>query len=142
MATQPTLVKRNVKVNMGRIVKMEHLVGRLAKRVERLEKQNAALKAAVAKPAAKISPNKIAQLEKQNASLKAELAKLRARVDQNAKDAKQNAGNISRLASLHEPVLTFVRSFKQTPGAPFETWRMWMLSTLRKRGVYRKPMFR
>ena len=107
-----------------------------------LETQNAALKAAAPKQDPKLGPQKIAQLEKQNANLKAELSKLRARVDQNTKDNKQNANSITRFDGLRAPIQALVRSFKQTPGAPFTTWRMWMLSTFRKQGVYRKQMFR
>lgn len=59
----------------------------------------------------------IERVEQQNANLKAELSKLRARVDQNTKDKKH------------------------TPDAPFTALRMWMLSTFRKQGLYRKQMF-
>ena len=78
---------------------------------------------------------RIERLENQNANLKAELSKLRARVD-------QNTSYLTRLMGLSAPVQALVRSFKQTPGAPFTAWRMWMLSTFRKQGLYRKQMFR
>ena len=142
MTTQQTRLRRNLKVNQGRIIRVEQQLGRLEKRFERFEKQNAALKAEVPKRDPKLGQQKIAQLEKQNANLKAELWKLRARVDQNAQDNKQNASHITRLLGLSAPVQAIVRSFKQTPGAPFEVWRMWMLSTFRKQGLYRKQMFR
>ena len=142
MATQPARTKRDLKANMGRIIRVEQLMGRLEKRIERIETQNAALKAELAKCSPKTGPPKIAQLEKQNANLKAEISKLRARVDQNAKGNKQNAGYITRLMGYRDPVHALVRSFKQTPGAPFTVWRMWMLSTFRKQGVYRRQMFR
>jgi len=142
MATQQTRVRHNLKVNQGRIIRVEQQLGRLEKRFERLEKQNASLKAEVPKPDPKLGQQKIAQLEKQNANLKAELSKLHARVDQNTKDNKQNASYITRLMGLSAPVQALVRSFKQTPGAPFKVWRMWMLSTFRKQGLYRKQMFR
>ncbi len=142
MANQPTRATRNMNANEGRIIRVERLFGRLEKRIERLEMQNATLKAEVAKGGPKIGPQKIAQLVKQNANLKAEISKLRARVDQNAKDNKQNASTITRLDGLTEPVKALVRSFKQTPGAPFAVWTMWMVSTFRKQGVYRKQIFR
>ena len=146
MTTQQTRVQRNLKVNQGRIIRVEQQLGRLEKRFERLEKQNAALKAEVPKLDPKFAEQKnqqkIGQLEKQNANLKAELSKLRARVDQNTKDNKQNASTITPLIGLRAPVQALVRSFKQTPGAPFTAWRMWMLSTFRKQGLYRKRMFR
>ena len=116
MTTQQTRVRRNLKVNQGRIIRTEQQLGRLEKRIERLEKQNA--------------------------NLQAELSKLRARVDQNMKDNKQNASHITPLIGLRAPVQALVRSFKQTPGAPFKVWTMWMLSTFRKQGLYRKQMFR
>ena len=139
MTIQQTRVRRNLKVNQGRILRVEQQLGRLEKRFERLEKRNASLKAEMAKPDAKLGQQKIAQLEKQNANLKAELSKLRARVDQNTKDNKQNATSIIGLSA---PMQALARSFKQTPGAPFTAWRMWMLSTFRKQGLYRKRMFR
>ena len=142
MTTQQTRVQRNLKVNQGRIIRVEQQLGRLEKRFERLEKQNAALKPEVPKRDPKFDEQKIGQLEKQNANLKAELSKLRARVDQNTKDNKQNASTITPLIGLRAPVQALVRSFKQTPGAPFTAWRMWMLSTFRKQGLYRKRMFR
>jgi len=139
MTTQQTRVRRNLKVNQGRIIRTEQLLQRLEKRIDRLEKQNAALKAEVPKRDPKLGQQKIVQLEKQNAYLRAELSKLRARVDQNTKDNKQNANSI---IGFRAPVQALVRSFKQTPGAPFTAWRMWMLSTFRKQGLYRKRMFR
>jgi len=142
MATEPTRVKRNVNANKGRIVRVEQLLGRLEKRIEKLEKQNASLKMELAKPAAPAGQSKVAQLEKQNVSLKAELAKLRARIDQSAQGARERALQITRLESLRAPVQALVRGFKETPGAPFETWRMWMLATFRKQGLYRKQLFR
>ena len=66
---------------------------------------------------------------------------LRARVDRNTKANTQNADSITRLVGLRAPMQALVRSFKQTPGAPFTTWRMWMVSTFRKQGLYRKRMF-
>ncbi len=140
MATETTRVGRNLKINKGRINRLDQQLGRLERRIERLEKQNAALKAAVPKPASKIPQHKIAQLEKQNASLRAELSKLRERVDQNTLDNKQNARYITPLIGLRAPVQALVRSFKQTPGAPFTAWRTWMLSTFRKQG--RRQMFK
>ena len=116
MTTQQTRVQRNLKVNQGRIIRVERQLGRLEKRVERLEKQNA--------------------------NLKTELSKLRARVDRNTKANTQNADSITRLVGLRAPMQALVRSFKQTPGAPFTTWRMWMVSTFRKQGLYRRQMFR
>jgi regulator of replication initiation timing len=104
-----------LKVNQGRIIRTEQQLGRIEKRIERVEKQNA--------------------------HLKAELSKLRARVDQNTKNSKQHASSIAGLMGLTAPVQALVRSFKQTPGAPFTAWRMWMLSTFRKQGLYRKRMF-
>ncbi|TDI36575.1 MAG: hypothetical protein E2P02_24720 [Acidobacteria bacterium] len=142
MTTQQTRVRRNLKVNQGRIIRTEQLLQRLEKRIDRLEKQNAALKAEVPKRDPKLGQQKIVQLEKQNAYLRAELSKLRARVDQNTKDNKQNANSITSLVGLRAPIQALVRSFKQTPGAPFTVWRMWMLSTFRKQGLYRKQMFR
>ena len=115
MTIQQTRVRRNLKVNQGRIIRTERQLGRLEKRIERLENRNA--------------------------NLKAELSKLRARVDQNTKDNKHCANSITRLMGLSAPVQALVRSFKQTPGAPFAAWRMWMLSTFRKQGLYRKRMF-
>ena len=146
MATEQTRVRRNLKVNQGRIIRVEQQLGRLGKRFERLEKQNAALKAEAPKRDPKLGPQKnqqrIRQLEKQNANLKAELSKLRARVDRNTKANEQNASYLTRLMGLSAPVQALVRSFKQTPGAPFTAWKMWMLSTFRKQGLYRKQMFR
>ena len=142
MAIEPMRVRRNLKMNKGRIIRVEQLVGKLEKRIERLEKQNAALKADLPNPGAKIGPLKIAQLEKQNANLKAELSKLRVKVDQISKDNKQNASYITSLTGLREPVQALVRSFKQTPGAPFTAWRLWMLSTFRKQGLYRRQLFK
>ena len=139
MTTQQTRVQRNLKVNQGRIIRVEQQLGRLEKRFERLEKRNASLKAEVPRPEPKLGQQKIAQLERQSANLQAELSKLRARVDQNTKDNKQNANSI---IGFRAPVQALVRSFKQTPGAPFTAWRMWMLSTFRKQGLYRKRMFR
>ena len=142
MATEPTRVGRNLKANKGRIIRTEQLLGRLEKRIEKLEQENVTLKAELAKPRVHVRPNKIVELENQNASLKAELATLRARVDRNAKDAKQIGAHVTRLESLREPVKALVRGFKETPGAPFDAWKMWMLSTFRKQGLYRKQMFR
>ncbi|GMR22898.1 MAG: hypothetical protein BMS9Abin37_1278 [Acidobacteriota bacterium] len=142
MATQQTRVRRNLKVNQGRIIRLEQQLGRVEQRVERLEKQNVALKEEASKRDPKLGQQKIAQLERQNANLKDNLSKLRARVDQNTKDNKQNADFITRLVGISAPVQALVRSFKQTPGAPFTAWRMWMLSTFRKQGLYRKQMFR
>lgn len=142
MASQPTRSRRNSKINKGRVILVERQLGRLEKRVEKLEMQNASLKAAAPRRDSQSIQPRIAQLERDNASLKAELSKLRARVDQSEKARKQNTGAIGRLLGLSEPVQTLVRSFKQTPGAPFDAWRMWMLSTYRKQGVYRKQIFR
>ena len=142
MANEPTRLGRNLKINQGRINRVEQQFRRLEKRIERLEKQNATLKAEVSKPAPKIPQQKIAQLDKQNASLKAELSKLRARVDQNAVNNKKNASDLTPLIGLREPIQALVRSFKQTPGAPFTAWRTWMLSTFRKQGLYRRQMFK
>jgi len=139
MTIQQTRVQRNLKVNQGRIIRVEQQLGRLEKRFERLEKRNASLKAEVPRPEPKLGQQKIAQFERQSANLQAELSKLRARVDQNTKDNKQNANSI---IGFRAPVQALVRSFKQTPGAPFTAWRMWMLSTFRKQGLYRKRMFR
>ena len=141
MATEPARARRNLKANTGRIIRVEQYLGRLEKRIERLEKQNSALRIEKANAAPNIGKNELARLQKQNANLKSELSKLRARVDQNTKDHKQTASTLARLMGLCEPVQALVRGFKQTPGAPFDTWRVWMLSTLRKQGVYRKQMF-
>ena len=103
MTTQQTRVQRNLKVNQGRIIRVEQQLGRLEKRFERLEKQNAALKPEVPKRDPKFDEQKIGQLEKQNANLKAELSKLRARVDQNTKDNKQNASTITPLLGRVTP---------------------------------------
>ena len=139
MTIQQTRVRRDVKVNQGRIIRVEQQLGRLEKRFERLEKRNASVKAGVPKPDPKLGQQKIAQLEKQNVNLKAELSKLRKRVDQNTKDTKQNA---TSLIGLGAPMQALVRSFKRTPGAPCTAWRMRMLSTFSKQGLYRKRMFR
>ena len=135
MANEPTRFRRSLKTQQGRILQVERLVGRLERRIERLEKQNAALKAALTKKTAPKPPSPPAPLVKQSASLKAELQKLRGRVDQNARD-------LARVIVLREPVQALVRSFKQAPGAPFEGWRAWMLATFRKQGVYRRSLFR
>jgi predicted RNase H-like nuclease (RuvC/YqgF family) len=142
MATGTTRVRHEVKVNQGRIIRVEQYLGRLEKRIERLEKQNASLKRELPKDKPASGSNKVAQLEKQNKSLKLEIAKLRARVDQGAREAKGTAHSLVRLTALCEPVQALVRSFKQTPGAPFSAWTMWMLSTFRKQGVYRKQIFK
>ena len=141
MAMQPNRVRSNLKINKGRIILVEQQLGRLEKRLEKLEKQNAATKAEAPKRDSLSSPT-AAQLEKHNASLRAELSKLRTRVDQNERAHKDTNRAIARLVGLCEPIQTLVRSFKQTPDAPFTAWRMWMLSTFRKQGLYRKQLFK
>jgi len=135
MAKQPARVERSFKMQQRRILQVDQHLTRLEKRIERLEKQNAALKTALSKKVVPTPAGPFAQLVKQNATLKAEISKLRTRVDENARD-------ITRVVGLREPVQALVRSFKQTPGAPFAGWRAWMLSTFRKQGVYRRRMFR
>ena len=139
--TATTRVSRKLKANKGRIMMMARELDRMEKRVERLEKQNVALQAALKKPS-QAAPPKIAKLEKQNASLKADLAKLRKKLDENIKETRQNGRHMTEVAGLREPIRAFVKSFKQTPGAPFIEWRMWMMSTFRKQGLFRRQMFR
>ena len=118
MATRATRAERQVKSNRGRIVMLENQIARLERRIEKLEGRTT--------PAAAAD----------------RIAKLAARVDRNKKDIKKNADDVRALQAVREAAQALVRSFKQTPGAPFPVWRSWMLSTLRKYGLYRRQMFR
>jgi len=147
MTTSGKRVGRNVKLNQGRIMRAEQRAVRLEKRIDKLEKQQ---KSATTTPAKASAPQelppgaqaKIARLEKHNEALKAEVAKLAAKVAANTKQAKVNQQSVQSLLALKEPVQALVRSFKQTPGAPFAGWCAWMLSTFRKQGIYRKRIFK
>lgn len=128
---RPSRVGRDLKLNKGRIIRVEQLVGRLEQRIEALEAENEALRNEQADGAAPAS-----------AKLEEKLTKLSARVDENRKELRAQAQSLTELEALREPVRALVRSFKQTPGAPFPAWTTWMLQTFRKQGVYRKKLFR
>ena len=128
---RPNRVGRDLKLNKGRIIRVEQLVGRLEQRIEALEAENEALKKGRAGGAA---PG--------TTKLEDKLAKLSTKVDENRKELKDQAQKLTTLEALREPVRALVRSFKQTPGAPFPGWTNWMLQTFRKQGVYRKKIFR
>ena len=138
----PNRVGRDLKQNKGRIIRVEQYLGRLEKRVEKLEKENAALKAKLSKPIEQASGKKLPPLVKQGPKFATAIAKLEAKVVRNRADLKQHSAEITQLSALREPVRALAKSFKQTPGAPFAAWTSWMLSTFRKQGVYRKPMFK
>jgi predicted nucleic acid-binding Zn-ribbon protein len=144
MRKAPSRVQRDLKLHKGRIIRVEQDVRVLEDRVDRLENENRGVRSrGPTTPAAPSAPpSDIAQLKKENAELRAEIARLRESVTLNTKEIKQNRLSIAGLTALQGPVVTLVRSFKQTPGAPFEGWRSWMLSTFRKQGTYRKHLFR
>lgn len=148
MASGQNRFTKNVRLNTGRLIRVEQQLSRLEKRIGAIETQSKtaggkkATKKSTQPAPAPVTQATIARLEKKNAALEAEIAKLAAKVEANKVKLKEESKLLRSILALKEPVQALARGFKQTPGAPFSAWRTWMLSTFRKQGIYRKQLFK